>query len=128
MRDIVGVWRLVATSAVDPAGRPLPPPYGPEPTGTVTFTASGRMTAVLCDGRPSLPDGAVREYNSYCGNYRFDGETLVTRVDAASTQARMATDQVRAVRFNGVRMILRPPPMPLGDGMQQRELVWERIG
>jgi hypothetical protein len=128
MRDIVGVWRLVATSAVDGAGRPLPPPYGPRPTGTVTFDAQGRMTAVLCDGRSSLPDGAAREYNSYCGDYRFDGETLVTRVDAASTQARMGTDQVRAVRFDGARMILRPPPVPLGDGVQQRELVWERVG
>jgi hypothetical protein len=128
MQDIVGVWRLVATSAVDPSGRSLPPPYGPKPMGTVTFGADGRMMAVLCDGRSNLPDGAVREYNSYCGNYRFDGETLVTRVDAASTQARMATDQVRAVRFEGGRMILRPPPLPLGDGVQQRELVWERIG
>lgn len=127
MRDIVGVWRLVATSALDPEGRALPPPYGPRPTGTVAFTAEGRMLAVLCDGRPSLPDGAVREYNSYCGNYRFDGETLVTRVDAASNGARMATDQVRAVRFEGARMILRPPPMPLGDDVQHRELAWERV-
>ena len=128
MQDIVGVWRLVATSAVDPAGAALPPPYGPQPMGTVTFAASGRMMAVLCDGRTNLPDGAVREYNSYCGNYRFDGETLVTRVDAASNGARMATDQVRAVRFEGPRMILRPPPLPLGDGVQQRELAWERVG
>lgn len=128
MRDIVGVWRLVSTSAVDPAGAALPPPYGPQPMGTVTFTASGRMMAVLCDGRPELPDGVVREYNSYCGGYRFDGETLVTRVDAASSPARLATDQVRAVRFDGAQMILRPPPMPLGDGVQHRELVWERVG
>lgn len=128
MRDIVGVWRLVATSATDPAGAPLSPPYGPQPMGTVTFTASGRMMAVLCDGRRELPDGAAREYNSYCGAYRFDGETLVTRVDAASNPARLDTDQVRAVRFDGARMILRPPPMPLGDGAQHRELIWERVG
>ena len=94
----------------------------------MTWAPPGRMTAVLCDGRPSLPHGAVREYNSYCGNYRFDGETLTTRVDAASTADRMATDQVRVVRFDGERMILRPPPVPLGDGVQQRELIWERIG
>ena len=128
MRDIVGVWRLVATSAVDPEGKALPPPYGPQPTGTVAFTAEGRMLAVLCDGRAELPAGVAREYNSYCGNYRFDGQTLVTRVDAASSAARMDTDQVRAVRFDGARMILRPPPQPLGEVMQQRELAWERVG
>lgn len=127
MKDLLGTWRLVATSAVDTAGgRPLPQPYGPKAMGTLTFTAD-RMMAVLCDGRAQVE--GPREYNSYCGAYTFDGKTLVTRVDAASTAARMDTDQVRAVRFDGARLILRPPPQPYRDGgMQQRELTWERIG
>ena len=52
--DIVGTWRLVATKAHDDAGKPLPPPYGPTPTGVVTFQADGRMLTVLCDGRATL--------------------------------------------------------------------------
>lgn len=126
MQDIVGTWRLVTTSAVDAGRRPLPQPYGPEPMGIVTFSAGGRMMAVLCDGRAQV-DGA-REYNSYCGAFTFDGKTLVTRVDAASTAARMGTDQVRDVRFDGARMVLRPPLQPYGEREQQRELTWERIG
>jgi hypothetical protein len=125
MRSIEGTWRLVATSAVDAEGRPLPPPYGPQPMGLVAFSPGGRMMAVLCDGRAELE--GVREYNSYCGNYSFDGARLVTRVDAASTPARMGTDQVRAVRFDGERLVLRPPLQPYGEREQQRELVWERI-
>jgi len=126
MNDIVGTWRLVKTAAVDAEGRPLPAPYGPEAMGTVTFSATGRMMAVLCDGRRELQ--GVREYNSYCGNYKFDGKQLVTKVDAASTVARMGTDQVRDVRFDGARMVLRPPLQPYGEREQQRELTWERIG
>jgi hypothetical protein len=95
--------------------------------GRVTFNADGRMMAVLCDGRPSLPDGTARDYASYCGNYRFDGSRVITRVDAASDAARLGTDQVREVRFEGDRMILRPPPRPRGDVTEQRELSWQRI-
>ena len=127
MRDIVGTWRLVAATAHDAQGKPMAAPYGPKMMGRVTFNADGRMMAVLCDGRPALPDGMARDYASYCGNYVFDGSRLVTRVDSASDPARLGTDQVRDVRFEGERMILRPPPRPLGSDMQHRELYWERI-
>jgi hypothetical protein len=128
MRDITGTWRLVAASACDPAGGALPPPFGPQAMGRVVLNADGRMMAVLCDGRRELPAGTARDYASYCGNYTFDGARLVTRVDAAADPARIGTDQVREVRFAGVRMILRPPPRQIGDIVQQRELTWERIG
>jgi hypothetical protein len=127
MNSIVGTWKLVAATAHDGAGNALPPPYGPKRMGRVTFNADGRMMAVLCDGRPALPTGSVRDYASYCGNYRFDGSSLVTRVDAASDPTRLGTDQVREVRFEGERMILRPPPRPKGEVIEYRELGWERI-
>jgi len=129
MPGIVGTWRLVETAAQDPGGSPLPPhfaPYGPKPMGIVTFTADGRMMAVLCDGRPALPEGSAREYNSYCGNYSFDGETLVTKVDGASSPSRLA-DQVRRVSFDGDRVVLRPPVDEVDGVARQRVLVWERI-
>lgn len=131
MRDIVGTWRLVETVGHDLDGQPLPDayaPYGPLPMGIVTFNRDGRMMAVLCDGRPSMPDGAPdREYASYCGNYRFDGSTLVTVVDAANDPVRKAIDQVRRVSFDGERMVLRPPVDRVGDVDRQRVLTWEKI-
>ena len=68
------------------------------------------MMSVVCDGRTELPAGVRREYSSYCGNYTYDGERLVTRVDAASDPTRIGSDQVRGVRFEGKRMVLIPPP------------------
>jgi len=127
MADIIGTWRLVGAVARDATGKALAAPFGPLAMGRVVFNADGRMMAVLCDGRPTLPDGTTRDYASYCGNYTFDGSRLVTRVDAASDPARIGTDQVRDVRFEGQHMILRPPPRPGAGGPEQREITWERI-
>jgi hypothetical protein len=127
-RRIVGTWRLVSTEGRDDTGKVLPPPYGPTPMGLVVFEASGRMMAVLCDGRSNLPDGEPRQFMSYAGNYSFDGETLSTRVDASSDPSRIGGDQVRSVSFDGGRMALKPPRRLYAGTMQHQELVWERIG
>ena len=127
MPSIVGTWKLVAAIARDRNGKKLPPPYGGKGTGRVVFAAEGRMMAVICDGRPELPAGTVRGYSSYCGNYTFDGSRLVTRVDAASDPARIGSDQVREVSFDGEHLILRPPPRQTEAGEEYREISWARI-
>ena len=70
-----------------------------------------------------------REYNSLLRRLdAFDGATLVTRVDACSDPARMGSDQVRRVRFEGDRLVLVPPPRPWQGVTQHRELLWEKVG
>ena len=128
MKSIIGTWALVRASATTTDGRPSRTPYGGHGMGRVMFNADGRMIAVLCDGRRDMPDGEAREYNSYCGNYTFDGKRLVTRVDACSNPANMGSDQVRDVSFEGDLMVLRPPlrsRMP-GTPVVQSVLWWER--
>ena len=127
MPSIVGTWKLVRATAKDANGKPLPEPYGGKGIGRVVFTADGRMQSVVCDGRREIPSGQSRDYNSYCGNYSFDGTRLITRVDAASDPSRIGSDQVREVSFDGDRMILRPPPRQTEAGDEYRELTWERI-
>jgi len=124
---LVGTWKLVETRAHDADGNRLPPPYGGTGLGVVSFDATGRMVAVLCQGG-EVSEGTQREYSSYCGTYTFDGATLVTRVDATAEPARMGSDQVRRVSMEGSRMVLRPPPRPRRGLIQHRQLVWEKIG
>lgn len=125
--DAVGVWRLAGATAVDANGNKLPTPYGPRGMGIVTLTRDGRMIAVLVDGRATLPEGTKREYSSYCGNYTFDGSTLVTKPDASSDPARSTADQVRKVRFEGDRLVLIPPVVEINGVKVTREIYWERI-
>jgi len=127
MTSIFGTWRLVKGVSHDADGRVLPVPYGGHPMGRLVLGADGRMAAVICDARAEIPDGGKREYASYCGNYTFDGKRLVTRVDAAADPARMGTDQVRDVHFEGEMMVLRPPLRSYGGGAEQRELYWQKI-
>ncbi len=122
---VIGVWNLIAATAVDQERRPMRPPYGPQPTGSLVLTATGRMLAVLCDGRAEVPDGETRAYASYCGNYRIVDDRLVTRVDAASIPSMVGGEEIRALAICDDRLVLRPPPRRSGE---QRELVWERCG
>ena len=127
MINVTGTWRLVRAVSRDGNGNELPAPYGGHPMGRVVLSADGRMMAMTGDGRRELPAGEKREYSTYCGNYTFDGKQLITRVDAASDPARVGTDQVRDLRFEGILMVLRPPLRPYGGRPEQRELYWERI-
>ena len=126
-RNLVGVWRLVATRAIDPDGRQVGVPFGPRGMGLVTLIDDGRIMAVLVDGRATLPEGTPRQYSSYCGNYSFDGSTITTIVDANCDPVRFTAPQVRKVRFEGERMVLTPPPANVNGVMVTRELTWERI-
>jgi hypothetical protein len=128
MKSIVGTWRLVKTSARNDAGEPMHPPYGEKPRGLLVFYPDKRMMSVLCDGRNELPAGeTVREYNSYCGNYEYDGNTLITHVDASAERSRVGGDQVRFTHFEGENLVLTQKPRLWQGVMQRRELHWERI-
>jgi hypothetical protein len=120
-----GTWRLVASRAVDANGHELPPPYGPAPMGRLVLNEDGRMMAVLCDGRPVLPKGTSRAYGSYCGNYRVQGDTLITTVDAAAVTDRIGGEQIRKLAFRDGQLVLLPPRRADGE---QREIFWEREG
>ena len=128
MKSIIGTWRLVKTSARNDTGEPMHPPYGEKPRGLLVFYPDKRMMSVLCDGRNELPAGETgREYNSYCGNYEYDGNTLITHVDASAERSRVGGDQVRFTHFEGENLVLTQKPRLWQGVMQRRELHWERI-
>jgi hypothetical protein len=126
-RSVVGVWRLVSTRATDPDGKEAGVPFGPRGMGLLSLTGDGRQMSVLVDGRASLPEGTPRQYSSYCGNYTFDGSTLITTVDANCDPVRFSAPQVRKVRCEGERMVLTPPASEIEGVKVTRELTWEKI-
>ncbi len=124
-KQLIGTWHLVSAVAMAEDGRPLPPPYGPEPMGRLVLSASGRMMAVICDGRAVLPEGEKRAYASYCGNFRVENDTLITIVDAAAIPERLGSEQRRKLEFRDGHLVLIPPPRRDGE---RRELFWMLVG
>ncbi len=129
MSTIIGTWACVRVEAVDANDKPTTAPFGGENTlGRVVFTKDGRMSAAIMDARLEIPDGKTREYSCYSGLYTFDGETLITKVDACSDPERMGTEQIRTVSFDGELMVLQPPLRSYGNKpMERRTLWWRKI-
>lgn len=125
LESLYGTWRLVRAECIDAEGRPIPSAWGPKPDGRLALDRSGRMMAVLCDGRASIPEGETRAYSSYCGNFVVEDNVLTTTVDAAAIASRIGGKEVRRLEMRDGFLILKPPPRADGE---RRELYWERVG
>lgn len=125
MSEIHGTWRLISATAVDADGKPIRDPYGPTPIGRIVLHESGRMMVMVCDGRLAMPDGQKRLHQFYGGNYRIEGDRLITDVDVAIMTERIGGQQVRKFEFDGSDLVLYPPRRPDGE---QRKLVWRLDG
>ena len=127
MQNLFGTWKLIEARAFDDAGNETLSPLGPKPMGLVLFEAE-RMIGTVADGRPAMPpDTQQRAFFSYTGAYQFDGETLTTRVDGASSPDGFV-DQVRRITFQGPDRIVVVPLSRVLDRSSGLELIWERVG
>ena len=139
MDQIAGTWRLIAASATSGGDR-NDAPYGPNPSGFITYTRDGRVMAIIShSGRKPLASGdrisasvderaeAFATSFSYAGRYSLAGDRIIHRVEIASVQNWVDTDLVRLVRVQNNRITLTTPPISVGGQIRTTELVWERI-
>ena len=139
MDQIAGTWRLIAASATSGGDR-NDAPYGPNPSGFITYTGDGRVMAIIShSGRKPLASGdrisasvderaeAFATSFSYAGRYSLAGDRIVHRVEIASVQNWVDTDLVRLVRVQNNRITLTTPPISVGGQIRTTELVCERI-
>lgn len=127
MPSLIGVWKLTKARAFGEDGVELGLPLGSNPMGLVLFETE-RMLGVIGDGRTAMAsDPAQRAFFSYAGSYVFDGDTLITRVDGASSPDGFA-DQVRRVVFQTPDQILVFPLSPVLGRSSGLQLTWERVG
>ena len=124
MVNLIGTWKLLEARAYDVDGTELPPPLGPEPMGVILYGPE-RIMVTLGDGRRQAP--SPRAFNSYAGSYVFDGETLVIRVDSASSPDLM-DQQIRRLIFETPDRYVAVPMTPffgIGSGVKHS---WQRTG
>jgi hypothetical protein len=139
MDQIVGTWRLIAASASSGSVRD-DAPYGPTPSGIITYTGDGRVMAIIShSGRKALASGdrisasvneraeAFATSFSYAGRYSLAGDKIIHHVEIASVQNWVDTDLVRLVRLEDNKIILTTPPISVGGQIRTTELVWERL-
>ena len=132
---LIGSWRLVSYETEEPSGR-RGQPYG-KAVGRLSYDENGNMAGqVMRPGRAdvSLGEGSAQQvraaylgYIAYFGTYEIapDGTSVVHHVDAALNPAWVGGDQVRAMRFDGERLVLSAAVAKSGETVTH-VLTWER--
>ncbi len=134
---LVGAWKLVSVSTKSSTGEINESPYGLSPVGFLSYTEDGRVTALISyDGRKSLPVSggtleeqaeAYKTFFGYAGRYTLKGDKVTHTVEISSIQNYVDQNLVRWVKFEGDRIVLVTPPMPVNGKMQTFELIWQRL-
>jgi hypothetical protein len=133
---LVGTWKLVSASSATSGGERSEAPYGPSPSGLLTYR-DGRVTALISyDGRNSLSAGggsleeqaeAFKTFFAYAGRYVFDGVKVTHHVEVSSIQNYVGKDLIRNVTFRDDQIILVTPPTRINGEIQTVELIWQRL-
>jgi hypothetical protein len=143
---LVGIWKLISASAIQPDGTVISDVYGTHPVGYITYTSNGHMMVMFARSDRSPLSQAVRSplsqemqslpveelaqafttFNACAGTYTVSGNTVTHQLEIASIPNRVGTSLIRTFTLSGSRVTLRTLPV-LSDGVETVfELVWER--
>ena len=136
---LIGAWRLVSFETVSNGA--VTYPYGADGCGSLLYSADGRMSVILSRAnRPALPTAdplapvtaekaaAFESCFAYSGTFTVAPDRVVHRLEQCTFPNWIGTEQVRYARFDGPRLVLETPPMPMGGVDVVSRLVWERAG
>ena len=137
---LVGTWKLVAASSTLSTGERIETPYGVNPAGVLTYGSDGRMTSLISyGGRKPLSFGggtrspqeeqaeAFNTFLAYAGRYTVGDDKVTHHVEISSIPNYVNRDLPRNIKFEGDRITLITPPMPVNGKIQTIELIWERV-
>jgi hypothetical protein len=136
--NVAGWWKLVSVTSTAPDGTRTNP-FGAKPTGTLHYSADGRMMLMISyDGRAKLSGAdrvaapaaeraeAFATFISYAGRYTITDGQIRHHIEVSSYQNWVGTEQVRILRVEGRRLSLITPPLSINGATQSNELTWER--
>ena len=134
--ELTGTWKLLSASSTTSGGERNEAPYGVSPSGFLTYTSDGRVTALISYGGRKLLQAraaveeqaeAFKTFLAYAGRYTLSGDQITHHVEISSIQNYVNKDLVRTVRFEGDRIKLLTPPTPVNGKIQTVELIWQRL-
>jgi hypothetical protein len=140
MNDLVGTWTLVSMASRDQATGEEVHPWGEAPVGRLSYTADGRMTAVLTAADRTISTASAsnapveeqaqlfRKLVAYAGRYTVTAEEVVHHVEVAADPTWIGKDERRFIRLDADRLLLTTPPMTtsFASTPQVFRLVWAR--
>jgi hypothetical protein len=139
---ILGTWKLVSASSSTAEGERNDAPFGAGPTGFLTYTQDGRMSAMISYGgrkRLSTSDStsapaeeqaeAFKTFLAYAGRFTLRGERIIHHVEVSSIQDWVDTDLIRTIKFEseGERIVLASQPTLSAGKIQTFQLIWRRL-
>jgi hypothetical protein len=137
---ILATWKLTAVSSSTDSGEQNESPFGPNPTGFLTYTPDGRMSAIVSYGgrkRLSSTDShlapveeqaeAFKTFVAYAGRFTLNGDTVIHHVEVCSIQDWVGTDLIRGLKLEGDRLVLVSSPTPVDGKTQTFNLIWQRL-
>lgn len=138
--QLVGMWKLHSASSTASTGERSETPYGAGPAGLLTYTAEGRVTALISyGGRKPLSLGggplklqeeqaeAFKTFFAYAGRYTLSGDKVTHHIEISSIPNYVGKDLVRSVKLQGDQIVLVTPPAPVNGKIQTVELIWQRL-
>ena len=138
---LIGTWRLMSATDTNEKGD-RSDSYGRDPSGLITYTADGRMMALITNGGRKLLSvsdwisapaseraEAFATMVAYAGSYTVAGDKVTHHVEVSWMQASVNADLVRrVVKIEGNRLYLAvEEPFPKGGHFVRQQLVWERL-
>jgi len=135
----IGTWTLRSAVRKIVAIEKATPLWGERPSGTLIYTADGRMTALVLAEARTAPAGVVateaeaaalfRSMVAYAGRYTVEPDRVIHHVEQSWNEKLTGTDIVRLYTLEGNRLTLvtAPAPNPRDGKMSVSTLVWERL-
>jgi hypothetical protein len=139
--QLLGTWRLLSyyTEGIDGS---IVYPMGQDVSGCILYLPDGYMSAnLMVPGRPAYTGGmagtatqaelaaSALGYFGYAGRYEVDEPAQAVRhaIEVALAPNLVGSTQLRHVRFDARRLILRGDPVQIGDRKAAHVITWERI-
>jgi hypothetical protein len=136
---LIGTWKLKSQVWTLTATGEKINQMGEHPNGYLSYSADGRMYAIITAENRVKPDAAnptdeqrVELYKTmiaYAGTYRVEADKVIHHVDISYNEARTGTDLIRFFKLDGnILTITTPPFKNPQDGREVRSvLVWEKL-